>query len=186
MRQLGRALIVGVAMTLASTCEAADWSLGTNLGLSFLNAENQNGTTTALSWPADGLFAREPGIRLGFTGESRTHEFFIDSGMLFLSESSISLHIFQISGNYQYNFTSGPSPSPYVNAGAGFYNVGDDTDSYTLSSLGGGVGLQFHVADGHGTVRSEFRFDHFGSDDVRGIPTVNAFGIKLGFDLWMR
>jgi hypothetical protein len=186
MRHLGRTLMVCVSIPWASTCQAGNWSLGTNLGLSFLNAENQGSTVTALSWPGDALFTREPGVRLGFAGENRAHEFFIDSGMLLLSESGFSLHSFQLTGNYQYNFTPGTSPSPYVTAGAGLFNVGDDTDSSTVPSLGGGLGLQFHVAGGHGTIRSELRFDHFGSDETRGVPSANAFGFKIGFDLWMK
>lgn len=86
----------------------------------------------------------------------------------------------------KYNFTPGQSPSPYVTAGGGLYNVGSDTDSVTLPSIGGGVGLQFHVAGGHGTVRSEFRVDHFSPDESRGLLAVNAFGLKVGFDLWMK
>jgi hypothetical protein len=186
MRRFGRTLMVCVSITWASTCQAGNWSLGSNFGLRFLNAENQGSTVTALSWPGDALLAREPGFRLGFTGENRAHEFFIDSGVLLMSESGFSLHSLLLTGNYQHNFTPETSPSPYVTVGAGFYNVGGDTDSSTLPSLGGGLGLQFHVASGHGTVRTEFRFDHFGSDETQGMPAVNAFGFKIGFDLWMK
>ena len=186
MRYLGRALIVGVVILTASPSQAANWSLGANLGLRILNTENQSGTIAAITLPGDGIFAREPGLRLGFTGESRTHEFFVDTGIVLLSETGFSFHAYQFTGNYQYNFTPARSPSPYITAGAGFLGEGDDSASSTLSSLGGGLGLQYHVASGHGTVRTEFRLDHFGSDKSAGARSVDAFGLKLGFDLWMK
>jgi len=186
MRHIVRSFIVLASLVSASTSQAGNWGLGTNLGFRVLQFGDQGGSVTTFSWPGDALFAHEPGLRLSFAGASRTLEGYLDTGMMFASQTGFSVHTLLVTGNGQLNFTPASSSSPYLTMGGGMVHEGTDTESSLLPSLGAGLGYRFRVAGGHGTIRSELRYDYFGGDENHGVSTVNAYGLKLGFDLWMK
>jgi Outer membrane protein beta-barrel domain len=184
-------MIFAVALSLALfgvPAHAGTWSLGTNLGISFVQPEDTDNQTN-IAWPASAeLF--QPGIRIGYAKEQSPHEFYADTGLL---DANGDFHTFLLTGNYQYNFASQTSTNFYLTGGLGLANVGFDvgpTDVGATSLLFGvGGGARFRVSDGHGTIRAEVRYDRVTEGDDEGVEVIDEAGIfafKFGFDLWLR
>jgi hypothetical protein len=185
--------------TSTSTGAKSNWSLGANFGMSFVDPE-LGSNSTVLAWPADGsATAYQPGIRVGYTKEKTPSEFYVDTGLAYMTGGGFPSTSFELTANYQYNFNSKQPKSlnPYLTGGFGMvsasydYDVGSGPDGAGATSLiyGLGVGLRHRISDGHGTIRAEFRFDHLTEGDDTGLVIIdssNIIGIKLGFDIWMK
>ncbi len=192
-----RAILICLALlTIAAPAHAMNWSLGANLGLVVVDpTENGIESFTLIGWPSQGLFniVASPGLRIGFRGEDPRQQFYLDSGFSHVSTDGGSFSSLQLSGNYQYNFAAAGRVHPYLTGGLGLVSVNADNflgDGAAVSPIvGGGFGLQGELGHGHGTLRAEFRLDHVAEGKDNGatvIPATNNYGIKLGFDLWMK
>lgn len=206
MRFCGWVVALLLLASSAVPASAMTWSVGANLGFGMVQPADKYGldNVTIFGWPSapNNLLGVVPlpgaGLRFGFAGSQPTHEFYIDTGLSYASlKDALTQRGVQISGNYQYNFGSGGSMSPYLTAGAGFLMGGikiEDPDpdlaadvSATSAMFGGGLGIRHKMGNGNGTFRAEVRFDRAteGKDgDVIVIPEGNVFGLKFGFDLW--
>jgi hypothetical protein len=184
MRQIAFVAAI-VSLTLFHAPQAfANWSLGANLGVSFVNPEDGSSETVA-GWPLDAFL--EPGLRIGFAGTRSSHEGYLESGLV-LVDSDSTVHVFELIGNYQYSFKPGSPTSPFLTAGVGLVNV-DNGGSATSAMYGGGLGIWHRVAADHGRVRAEVRYDRVSEGDDNGVEVIDKagiVGIKLGFDLWMK
>jgi hypothetical protein len=183
-------LIVAAAVVLAPSAHAVGCSLGANLGLSIYSPSGGGGSLTSFSVPSGNalLFNFMPGLRVGFAGPSQRQEFFFDAGIQTFSGGGFSASGFQLSANFQQALAS-EATAPYLDAGVGLVHLGDSNDSGTSITIGGGFGIRNQVADGHGTLRGEVRFDYVTESSSGGniiIPSGTIIQLKLGFDLWMK
>ena len=179
------ATIVAVLTFAAVPVHAGGWSIGSNLGISVLHPKGGEDNLLALGVPGSAgqlVPGFQPGLRLGFGASG--NEGFFDVGLNTLAVSGETISAFQVSANYQHDFSATGSSS-YFTVGAGI--LGQSYESQTHSNLivGGGLGVRNRVADGHGALRAEMRLDYI-TEDTRGFVGGLLFGIKFGFDLWMR
>lgn len=191
MRRLGILIPAVLLLGSAVPAHALNWSLGSNLGFSSIDPSGGGDNTSVFAWP-NNVIVFTPGMRVGFTGDSPQHEFFIDTGFILVSSGSNSTRYMDLIANYQYNFNTS-SLSPYVTGGIGIASVGFDSGGPSISAtsvqFGGGVGLRHKMGNGHGVLRGEVRYDRVNEGDdgaVVVIDELGIIGIKLGFDLWDR
>lgn len=218
MKALGCMMALTLVVLAAAPANAMNWSLGANLGFHVVAPTDKDidndGTddfknTSGFSWPSSALPVPTasqvvgvmpiPGLRIGFTGETPTHELYIDTGLQYTSSKDLFTdRSFVATANYQYNFGSGGSMSPFATAGGGFVMVAtkDDSDPTSVVDLsasgamyGAGVGIRHKMGNGHSTVRAEARFDRTTDAKDKGtdlilIPEANVISLKLGFDFW--
>jgi len=190
-----RLKVVGIVFALAAfvaPAHAGNWSIGANLGVSFVSPDGGD-MVTVIGWPSgSGVIpiAASPGLRVGFVGANPEHEFYVDTGLQIITGSGSTLRSAQITGNYQYNFTSSGSTAPYLTGGIGILSFGESdgaSEGAVSPVFGGGVGVRHKMGNGNGTLRAEARFDHTNEGKDSGdvlFPAQNTFTIKLGFDLW--
>ena len=181
-------VVIPLLVAAAPVCAlAGTWSLGPNVGISILS--NQNSTQTVVAWPGD-VVGYMPGLRIGFLQRGAPTEFFVDTGLSYVSSAGNSFRVLQGSGNLQFNLSRRSSTGAYMAAGVGFWSVaegsGNTTTSTTVPSLGAGLGARHVLRNGHGAVRGEMRLDHYFEDQTAGLAAFNAMSFKFGFDLWMR
>jgi hypothetical protein len=186
------ALALSILM-LGARPAAADWSVGNNFGLSILMPSEGGDTSVLVDVPSGSglgffLLAAQPGLRFGFTNDAHRDEFHLDTGLSIISGNGDSFTTLQITGNYQHAFGGADTKSqPYVTAGLGTNLVTGGGTSVNALVLGGGVGQRLWVADGHGSVRFELRFDRIGEVKESGFTVqqaMNSFQMRFGFDLW--
>ncbi len=175
------------ALFVAPGAHAAEWSLGTNFGIGFLNSDGDDATFIAL--PAS-VGALMPGLRVAKRLYNRHHELYIDTGVSVLSAEDVSTTGIEATGNYQYNFSETRS-GPYATGGAGILinslDVGPSDATAASVTIGVGLGLRRPFMSDRGTLRAEVRYDVFteGKDgDVVVISDGHVVGVKFGFDLW--
>lgn len=65
------------------SARALNWSLGANLGLAVVMPDVGD-DVTIFAWPLD------PGIRVGFMGDDPSHEFYVNTSLLLLSNGGTS------------------------------------------------------------------------------------------------
>ncbi len=163
---------------------SADVSLGTNLGLMVFDPSGGGGSTTIFEMP-NTVGDLQPGLRLGFRPSDPHHELYLNTGLIYTSRSGHNSHFLEATVNYQYNLTPQEATSAYLTAGGGLLTVGGSNETASTSGIfGGGLGVRFRVAEGHGSLRAEARLDRFGESD--SIHEGTMFGLRLGFDLWLQ
>jgi hypothetical protein len=172
--------LITLVLWLAAAPAAAEShaSLGVNFSIVGLSTETE--TSTLASVPNDVLFGLQPGLRLGFPGESGMDDFYFDTGFVVLESSSL----WSLTLNYQRNLAHSAT-APYLTVGGGFRTESTDGgggDTGTL--LGGGFGVIHRLADDHGTLRLELRLDVLNDPNLSS--TLKSFGVKAGFDVWVR
>jgi len=186
-RQLGFVLVLLLVAAAPATAVAGNWSLGPNIGFSMLSG--QNSTQTVIAWPGD-VSGYMPGLRIGYFRRGAPSEFFVDTGLSYLSSNGNSFRVLQGTANMQFNLSRRSSTGAYAAAGLGFWSIaqgsGNTTTSTSVPSIGGGLGLRRVLRSGHGAIRGEMRLDHYFSDQNAGLDAFNAMSFKFGFDLWMR
>jgi hypothetical protein len=182
---------LALATALAPTMAVADWSIGTNLGITFISPDGGDGVT-AVAIPG-GVGGFQPGLRVGRALESPRHELFADTGLLLYSTESFSSNAFELTGNYQWNLAPDRDTGPYLTTGFGFLvqsvEVGSTRVGGTSAIFGFGVGLRRMIAERAGSVRAELRLDRVTEardDGVVVVPDANLVSLKLGYDLWIR
>jgi len=171
-----------------STATAGTTGIGTNLGLTYYSPDDGGDGVTAITWPSGGtlLGLAQPGLRLSFLDESGLNEFYVDTGLSYLTSNGESITMFVGTLDYQRNFAPVDGTGAYVTAGIGISIVdfGGGADS-TNPRAGGGIGIRHGLAHGKGALRAEARFDRVFEDDD-GINALSEFGLRLGFDLWLK
>lgn len=186
-------LLASIALLSVPPAHAMNWSLGANLGLSVEMPEDGS-DVTVLEWPYKGVVPA--GLRLGFANEGSPHEIYFDNEFGWFDSDDVSGHSLSLTANLLYALSPGIT-APYLTGGLGFVNVGshietgfgDFSASATSITLGLGVGLRHRLANGHGAVRGEVRYDRLteGEDhDVVVIDEAGVLSLKFGFDLWMK
>lgn len=187
------AVVLLTILVLGARPAAADWSIGNNFGLSILMPSEGGGDTNVLldvpSGSGLGFFflAAQPGLRFGFTNDARRDEFHLDTGLSIISGGGDSFTTLQLTGNYQHAFGDATRSQPYITAGLGTNLVSGGGSSASSFVVGAGVGQRVWVADGHGSVRFELRFDRLGEVKESGYvvqEAINSFQMRFGFDLW--
>lgn len=180
----------GLVPSMVAPARAGGMLVGTHMGFTHFSPEDDDGLSV-FAFPAQASFfgTFQPGLRIGgFLDDTGRHEIFVDSGVMLLSSDGRSINIFQLMGGYQHFFGTGDL-SPFVDVGVGILHLGDDDDSINAMVVGGGLGVRRTLAHGHGAVRAELHVDHQfeGKDNgAVAIEAINAFGLKLGFDLYLK
>jgi hypothetical protein len=178
-----QALAVAAVLLLAPSLARADVSLGANFGATLAFQEGVSGGRFAFGGPYShaSALAPTPGLRFGFTGGTGHHEGYLDTAVAFYPR--FDEHSVLLTGNYQYNF-DGKANTFFITGGGGPLFHKYNRYSATAFIFGGGVGLRQRVADGHGTIREEIRFDFIPGSS--SFPQTFMLGFKFGFDLWFR
>jgi hypothetical protein len=185
-----------MSAVLAAAAIAATWSgaraaedaqtrflLGTDLGVSIYHPTNGGDNLTVVSWPQN-IVEEVPSLRIGaLLGPSMAHEVYAKTGFVDESRGGGSVHILALTGNYQYTFPAEGGASPYLTAGGGLLDAGSSGGSSTSGVFGGGVGVRYPVAERHGALHFEARFDRIGESDR--VRPMNVFSFLFGFELWM-
>jgi len=178
-------LVLLLPIFIPSTARAGHVSLGANLGFARYNPDFGDGTTI-IGWPSSEL-TYMPGIRVGLSDEAYRNEIYFDTGFTLL-DSNASASVLELTGNYQLAFTPAKEVSPYVTAGGGIitaHTSGGFSESSTGGVIGGGLGFRDRLANGHGALRFEGRFDHlFRADPL--LEKANLVQLRLGFDLYLQ
>ncbi|MFN8586356.1 MAG: outer membrane beta-barrel protein [Candidatus Eisenbacteria bacterium] len=193
MRHLSSVLLLGLAAALApvsARAERAPWSLGSNLGVSFIAPDHgAHVTTWALPGSVNGML---PGLRLGRALAHPNAEAFLDAGLLYSTSDGAHQSGLALTGNYQWNFSPSADWTPYADLGLGLahtsYEIGDVSASGTSLRLGVGGGARWKAGDS-GTLRLGVRWDHDSRASDSGVvvnPGGSVITIKAGFDLWLR
>lgn len=176
---------------LGHSAHAADWSIGTNLGLTSISPDDGD-QITAVAIPA-AVGGLQPGLRVGYALDNPRHELFVDTGVLFYSTDTFTNNALEMTGNYQWNFGPDRVLAPYLTTGFGFLfqsnELGSTDVSGTSAVLGVGLGIRRSIANRAGSLRAELRFDRMTEAKdgaVVVVPEGNAISLKLGYDLWLR
>lgn len=162
-------------------------SLGTNLGLTI---HHQSGEPTTVVESPSSAANLQPGLRIGVSMRDPHTEFYLNTGFSYLSHYGSSNSAIEVTGNFQSNFSPEARTTPYLTAGAGFLNMGSSEGpsgsvNATSMVLGGGFGISRRVAERYGRLRMEVRYD-LATKASPFIGKANMFGLRLGFDLWMK
>ncbi len=162
----------------------AEISLGTNLGLMVFDPSGSGSNSTTIFEMPNSAGDLQPGLRLGFRPADPHHELYVNTGLIYTSHSGHNTHMIEATLNYQYNLTPQEATSAYLTAGGGLFTVGGTGENSSTSGLvGGGLGVRFRVAEGHGSLRAEARVDRLGESD--SVHEGTMLGLRLGFDLWL-
>lgn len=185
------ALLLVLALIPVTQALALDWGLGAELGGSIFRPDYPDAEGIAtLSWPTIGpAFAQIGGLRVSFIGSKPTHEIWAGTAYSSLTTGGRSTNRFMTSLNYQYNFATEGRVDPYATAGAGVINASGNGYSASGAVFGAGVGLSRSVSDAAGRLRGELRYDQQTEGRSKGsavVPKGGTFGLKLGFDLWVK
>lgn len=190
MRVLALAAVVFFGLLHASQAFAI-WSLGSNLGLTYMDPKSTAEQVTTLGVPSGAgvIPVVQPGLRVGFKGEDSALEGYLDMGFALVHSGGSTDHALAATANFQDSFRPENDTSAYLTAGAGITNLDSGIYSATSFVFGGGLGLWHKVGNDHGRVRMEVRYDRLtkGEDNhVAVIDEADILGLKLGFDLWMK
>ncbi len=196
MRATRSSLAAACLLILLPGTSAAELSLGANLGLTVYKFSNDKHVTTLIEWPASAA-SMQPGLRVGFRPSGSHHEVYLNTGLEYESRQGSDAHEFEATANYQYSLSPDAGVTPYATAGGGlisqtleypyydYYGYVESVRTATLGVYGGGLGVAFRVANGAGRLRAEARYDRVPKGD-RIYYSTGLFGIRLGFDLWMK
>ncbi|MBI5170446.1 MAG: hypothetical protein HZA61_13235 [Candidatus Eisenbacteria bacterium] len=180
-----------VALAAFPACaHAAVWSVGSNLGVSFISPDRgAHVTTFAAPGSVDGML---PGLRLGRTLSHPNAEAYFDGGMTWSTSNGAHASGLALTANYQWNFTPAARWTPFVDLGAGFahksVDSGDSDAAGTSLRIGVGAGARRKAGDS-GTLRAAVRWDHDSRATDRSVvvnPGGSVITFKLGFDLWLK
>lgn len=182
----------------ASTIARADLLLGASFGythLRYLDSAAEDYSNNIVGIPGSASWT-QPGLRIGYASPGGRWDLNADiglvrrSGPIFSDQTTIEvLPQLQVSAR-------GPDlPGLFMNVGVGFVHeavpsLASTTVTATRPVLGAGVGARMPVADGHGFLRAELRYEHISESEKRlspfstfTFPSTNLFSLKLGFDL---
>ncbi len=169
---------------------AGAWSIGSNLGVSFISPDHGAHVTT-LSAPGS-VNGMLPGLRLGRALTHPNAEAYFDGGLSYSTSSGAHTSGLALTANYQWNFTPAERWTPFVDLGAGFahnsVDSGDSDASGTSLRIGVGAGARRKAGDA-GTLRAAVRWDHDSRATDRSVvvnPGGSVITLKLGFDLWLK
>ena len=184
-------LLISVCITLSfGTAMAGHSSLGANYGVTIYHPKGGD-NTTILGLPASAS-TFQPGIRIGVSDEKMQNELYFDTGFSVLSGNG-GFHTIVVTANYQRTLSDEKLSSPYVTAGIGAISAGADLGIGSTSAVsavfGAGLGLRAKLANGHGALRVEARVDHISAGKDRGTEVISPatlFGLKGGFDIWLK
>lgn len=183
-----RAMIAATLVLATALAEpaSANWSVGTNLGLSVVTEEGSD-NLVLISVPSGAQLIYptvQPGLRISSVDESGGTEFFVDAALASFHAGGGATS-FAATLNLLHPFSRSAEVTQYVTVGGGVMHVGFSEGGANNPIIGGGLGVRGRVPHGHGTLRAELRADYVpGSQD--GFPRMIVYGMKFGFDLWMR
>jgi hypothetical protein len=176
--KLGSAVVLVFALALSpAQARATQVSLGANLG--FVQLSSGGSSSVLFQAPFDPSIGFQPGLRLGFPGESGMDDFSIDLGGLRIEDT----HVFAVLLHYRRCLVRAAT-SPYLTIGGGFHTYGFGGRTETNPVFGGGAGLIHRLPDQRGALRLEFRVDDLKQD--QGADDLLSVGVKAGFDLYLR
>jgi hypothetical protein len=184
--RLAALMLLTAAPLQAAEPATGAWTLGANFGVSVLSFSAGGDNFTGFNVPSgSGLFnaSIQPGMKVGYEMASGTSDIFLDLGINYANYGGgDSFYSYILTGNYQFNFSPAEVTSLYGTLGGGFHVIGGSGSSESDPLVGLGVGLRKKVADGHGAVRGEVRYDRM----INGDDSINSFALKLGVDLRIR
>jgi len=182
----GIALALLLATAAASPAHAgggkAFLALGSHVSLNHYSNDSSDGFTTITTGGGGGFLSSEPSLRLGFVEPSTKFETAIDVG--FVSALSQGETLTDVVGllTLSYYFDGSSSTSPFVTVQGGASST-DFGGSYSAARFGVGIGVRRKVAAEHGALKLEL---HAGLIDPERGESINKFGVRLGYDLWLR
>ena len=170
--------MLAILVAFAVPSQAATWSIGPNLGFDVYK-QGSGDAILVLAVPSGtdlvlGSGIR-PGLRIGLRDRTNQHQVFTDFGITTIATSGFNLNATSASINYAIG------RAPYFTVGIGFTTFGGDVSSETITTVGFGVGGRHRIAQGHGRVRVEGRYDR--ADASGWSDPANIFGVRVGFDL---
>ena len=183
-RMMTSILAVFIACVCAAASAQAGGFAGANYGLTFFSSSNGGGNLTTIAAPGTaplGTPTSVPGLRLG-ERTARGNEFHMDLGLMALTGEGTTFTTFQVTFNYQREFSPESKASPYINVGGGIFHTGFEGGGTNNPEFGAGFGFRNRIADGWGDVRFEARVDHY-FEDSQGLQSSNAISLEMGFDL---
>jgi hypothetical protein len=200
MRPLTIASLATFILLLLHSSALANWSIGANLGYSFIDYIGNSYDQTIVSAPSStqGEATLQPGLRIGVNPWHTHHEFYLDTGYSLFQAGGYDSQTLNSTGNYQFSANPTGPTSAYLTVGAGAVwsrfqysppTIITTPHSGTSFVYGAGIGVWHRIADDHGRIRAEVHFDRVGNADdgeVNVIDEAQLINVRLGFDLWMK
>jgi len=182
MRSIVVTVVACCVLAIAPAAGASTWQIGPSIGLDAYSSSGGGSLATVSAPVGSDIFTGglRPGLRVGAWDPSFHHEWFVDSSFLLLSNSGSTAYTASNTLNYAYAFRRGSAP--YVTGGAGFAHFSSEGSSQTFWLYGVGLGHRQRLRHGHGSVRTEFRFDRISDSDATS-NDINVLAVRIGFDL---
>jgi len=169
---------------------AEGWNIGSNMGFGVLSPKETGDKFLLFAIPSSqgpATLTLQPGFRLGTTFASGQREGYLDLGFnVFNRSGGETATSYQVSANLQLNGSSNKPTSTFTNFGVGVAGQSfSDGGRSTNPIIGGGIGVRNRVAEGHGALRGELRYDYI-FEDAEGFIGGWFLGLKFGFDLYAK
>jgi len=173
-----------LALLVPASARAWEWSLGASMSAGTTRSGAHSGTSTAFALPSNAL-TYQPGFRLGYGSERRTHEVTLDGGALVIGEEGSTVSLIVGSLGYQHAFGHSQTSNPFANLAIGFLREGNALAAGSNATYGAGLGWRRVLRDQRGDLRAEIRYDFLAGGGPFGRPNLTTVGLRLGFDLWL-
>jgi len=181
MRPLRSLVVLSALWCFVAPARAGTWQIGPSIGMDMITASGSTLTTVSAPVGSEILLAGlRPGLRIGSWDTSMRNEVFLDTGFVLFSDSGENIWTASNTLNFAHAF--GSRSAPYITMGVGFSTVSYDRQTEHSVLYGIGVGLRQRLRHGHGSIRTELRFDRSDSQEAFSEP-ANIVGVHVGFDL---
>ena len=184
MSRAVRSIYALLLLLLPASAQAWEWSLGASMSAGTTRSGAHSGTSTALALPSNAL-TYQPGFRLGYGNQGRTHEVILDGGALVIGEEGSTVSLIVGALGYQHAFGRSPTSTPFANVALGFLREGSALEAGTNVTFGAGAGWRRVLREERGDLRAEIRYDYLKGGGPFGRPDLTTVGLKFGFDLWL-
>lgn len=177
-------LLVLSVLVLAATPARAQFFVGPNLEWSHWSypAPNRDFSGDVVSIGGESL---NPSLRLGFLIPGGALMPFADVGIQSEQLGLLKYTNLIAEVTLAHVFLRERAASPYVGISSGYHYL-NGFERRTRTVIGGAIGVRHRVAAGHGSIRAEFRFDHFVKKETGSlILPENTIGLRVGCDLFL-
>ena len=176
--------IVVLVCLHAAPAWGGNWSIGSHFGAGTVTSRANSGSSGVFALPSN-VLTYQPGFRVGFGTERRSHDIHVDLGSLVIDQAGSTLSLVAGSMSYQFVWKSAAPLGFIANTGIGFFREGGAAKISVNTSYGVGVGVRRVIREDAGAVRMEARLDYLRGDESIDRPNLATLGVRLGFDLWL-